>query len=308
VRLGWVPSRRRARELIENGCVSVNGNLVRKGTTVTAADDVRVSEPAAAAELRPNPDLKIETLYREESVLVVNKPGLVPCHPLNGREKNTVMNAVAAAYPEAAKAGEKPLEGGLVHRLDNGTSGALIIALNPDGFAALRSAIRRRDISRRYLALCAGSFSQAVEIATPIAHHRKNRRKMVVLPSKAASSEGRPAETIVQPLRRLPGFSLVEVRPLTGCRHQIRVHMASIGHPLVGDVLYGSPEAAELMPGRFWLHLSDVAFESRSVGHITIHAPLPTDLEAVLRRVSDDREILDRSQRSVTVTSLAPHD
>jgi 23S rRNA pseudouridine1911/1915/1917 synthase len=273
--------------MIENGNVSVNGYLVRKGTIVTASDAVSVSEPSEAPILQPNPDLKIEILYHDESILVVNKPGLAPCYPLNSRDKNTVMNAVAAVYPEAAEAGEKPLEGGLVHRLDNGTSGALIIALNADGFAAMRRAIRRGEISRRYLAVCAGSFGQAVEISSPIAHHRKNRRKMVTLPLNAASSGGLAAATTVQPLRRFPGFSLIEARPLTGRRHQIRVHLASIGHPLLGDVLYGGPEAAELAPGRFWLHLSDVAFESRSSSYVRIHAPLPTDLEAALMRVSD---------------------
>lgn len=273
--------------MIEDGSVSVNGDLVRKGTMVTAADAIRVSEPSQAPLVQPNPDLKIEILYRDDSLLVVNKPGLLPCYPLNGRDKNTVMNAVAAAYPQAAEAGEKPLEGGLVHRLDNGTSGALIIALNRDGFAAMRSAIRGGEISRRYLVLCAGAFSQAVEIAAPIAHHRKNHRKMVALPLNARLSEGQPATTLVQPLRRFPGFSLVEARPRTGRRHQIRVHLASIGHPLVGDVLYGGPEAAELAPGRFWLHLSDLAFESRSGGHITIRAPLPPDLDAALRRLSN---------------------
>jgi 23S rRNA pseudouridine1911/1915/1917 synthase len=273
--------------MIENGSVSVNGYLVRKGTIVTASDAVRVSEPSKAPALKANPHLKIEILYRDDSILVVNKPGLVPCHPLNSGEKNTVVNAVVAAYPEAAEAGEKPLEGGLVHRLDNGTSGALIIALKPDGFAAMRGAIRRNDISRRYLALCAGSFVQAAEIAAPIAHHRKNRRKMIALPSNAAASEGRPAVTLVEPFRRFAGCSLIEVRPLTGRRHQIRVHLASIGHPLVGDVLYGGPEAAELAAGRFWLHLSDLAFESQSGRYITIHAPMPSDLEAVLRRISD---------------------
>lgn len=253
---------------------------------VTAGDDVRVSEPPQAPVLQPNPNLKIEALYQDESVLVVNKPGLIPCYPLKHGENDTVMNAVVAAYPEAARAGDQPLEGGLVHRLDNGTSGALIIARTPDGFAAMRTAIRRGDVSRRYLALCVGQVEEAVEIATPIAHHRKNRRKMITLALNAATSGARPAATSVSPLRRFSGFSLIEAWPRTGRRHQVRVHLASIGHPLVGDALYGGPGAVELAPGRFWLHLSEVAFESRSSGYITIQAPLPADLDAVLRRVS----------------------
>ena len=253
---------------------------------VTAGDDIRISEPLQSTVLQPNPHLKIETLYEDESVLVVNKPGSIPCHPLKQGELDTVINAVVATYPEAARAGDKPLEGGLVHRLDNGTSGALIIARTPKAFAAMRTAIRRGDISRRYLALCAGHVEKAVEIGTPIAHHPKNRRKMNAVALNAATSGARPAATLLRPLRRFSGFSLIEARPHTGRRHQVRVHLASIGHPLVGDALYSGPEAVELAPGRFWLHLSEIAFEPRSSGYITIHAPLPSDLDAVLKRLS----------------------
>jgi 23S rRNA pseudouridine1911/1915/1917 synthase len=257
---------------------------------VAAGDDVRVSElpelPQALA-LQPNLHLQIEALYEDESVLVVNKPGLIPCHPLKQGEYDTVINAVVSAYPEVAKAGDKPLEGGLVHRLDNGTSGALIIARTAYAFAAMRARIRRGDISRRYLALCVGHLEDGIEIATPIAHHAKNRRKMVTLPMNAGALSGaRPAATLVRPLQRYAGFSLIEARPLTGRRHQLRVHLASIGHPLAGDTLYDGPEVAELAPGRFWLHLSEVALESPSSGYVTIQAPLPPDLDAVLKRLS----------------------
>jgi len=256
---------------------------------VAAGDDVRVSESPLALALQPNLHLQIEVLYEDESVLVVNKPGLIPCHPLKQGEHDTVINAVAAAYPEAANAGDKPLEGGLVHRLDNGTSGALIIARTPDAFAAMRTAIRRGDISRRYLALCAGRIEEGIEIATPIAHHAKNRRKMVTLPMSAGAMPGaRPAATLIRPLQRYCGFSLIEARPRTGCRHQLRVHLASIGHPLAGDTLYGGPEVDELAPGRFWLHLSEVAFGSQSSGYVTVQAPLPADLDAVSRRLSSN--------------------
>jgi 23S rRNA pseudouridine1911/1915/1917 synthase len=272
--------------LIEEGRVSVNGRHVSKGAMVRAGDDVRISDTAQALILQPNPCLKIALLYKDESVLVVNKPGLIPCHPLKQGELNTVMNAVIAAYPEVAKAGDKPLEGGLVHRLDNGTSGALIIARTPDAFAAMRMAIRRGGVARRYLALCVGHLEQTVEIATPVAHHPKNRRKMITQAQNGATPDARPAATFVQPLQRFFGFSLIEVWPRTGRRHQIRVHLASIGHPLVGDALYGGPADLELAPGRFWLHLSEVAFESSSSGHVTIQAPLPADLDAVLTRLS----------------------
>lgn len=250
---------------------------------------MRVSELPPALALEPNLRLQIEVLYEDQSVLAINKPGLIPCHPLKQGEHDTVINAVVAAYPEVAKAGDKQLEGGLVHRLDNGTSGALLIARTSYAFAAMRAAIRRGDISRRYLALCAGHLEDGIEIATPIAHHAKNRRKMVTLPMKAGALSGaRPAATLVRPLQLYSGFSLIEARPRTGCRHQLRVHLASIGHPLAGDTLYDGPEVAELAPGRFWLHLSEIAFESPSSGYVMIQAPLPADLNEVLRRLSSN--------------------
>jgi 23S rRNA pseudouridine1911/1915/1917 synthase len=273
--------------LIESGRVTVNGRHLPKGALVAADDDVRISELPQASALEPNLHLKIELLYEDESLLIVNKPGLIPCHPLKCGHNSTVINAVAAAYPEVAEVGDKPLEGGLVHRLDNGTSGALIIARTPDAFAVLRTAIRRSEISRRYLALCAGHLEEEIEIATAIAHHRKNSRKMITSSVKAASLSGaRPAATLVRPLEHYSGFSLIEARPRTGRRHQIRLHLASIGHPLAGDALYGGPEVDELAPGRFWLHLSEVAFESPSSGHLTVQAPLAADLNAFLGRLS----------------------
>jgi 23S rRNA pseudouridine1911/1915/1917 synthase len=285
VRRGWAPSRRKARELIDGGRVMVNGRRCAKGEIVAAGDDVCISELPPAYALEPNPHLEIETLYEDEAVVVVNKPGLIPCHPLREGENNAVINAVAASYPEAAKAGDKLLEGGLVHRLDNGTSGALIIARNLDALAILRTAIRRGDISRRYLALCVGHLKDEIEIAIPIAHHAKNRRKMIAVPANlAAVYAARPAATVVRPLQHYASFSLIEAKPRTGCRHQIRAHLASIGHPLAGDTLYGGPEITELAPGRFWLHLSEVAFESPASGYVTIQAPLPLDLDAVLRQ------------------------
>jgi 23S rRNA pseudouridine1911/1915/1917 synthase len=253
---------------------------------VAAGDDVWVRETSQNSLLHPNPYLKIETLYRDDSVLVVNKPGLIPCHPLRGGGDDTAINAVVAMYPEVATAGDKPLEGGLIHRLDNGTSGALIIARTREAFATMRAAIRRGDIGRRYLALCTGKIERAVEIATPIAHHPKNRRKMITLAPNALPSLGaRPSATLITPLRRYPRFSLIEARPRTGRRHQVRVHLSSIGHPLVGDALYGGPEDEDLASGRFGLHLTEVAFESPSNGYIVVGAPLSADLDAVIRRV-----------------------
>ncbi len=284
VRMGWVPSRRLARELIESGRVSVDGRRLRKGETVGPDDDVQISGIIPPRAIVPNPELKIEVLFEDASVLVVNKPGLIPCHALRADERETVMNAIVAAYPETAHAGDKPLEGSLIHRLDNGTSGGLIIARDQRAFIALRAAIRSNQVARRYLALAAGRLTGPVEIAKPIAHHPQNPRRMIVT-EPDASLPTRPAATVIEPIEQLRGFVLLAVTPRTGRRHQIRVHLASAGMPLAGDALYGGPPLAELAPGRFWLHLSQIAFDSPAGGRIEVTAPLPPDLTAVLARL-----------------------
>jgi 23S rRNA pseudouridine1911/1915/1917 synthase len=273
-----------AQELVERGLVRINGRRSKKSEIVSADDRIEVASTNRRAVIEPNADLALEVLHEDAAVIVVNKPGGVPCHPLHADERDTVMNAVVARFPEIATVGEKPLEGGLVHRLDNGTSGALLIARNRGTFDKLRDAIRAGRIARRYEALVAGSIERKTEIDTPIAHHAKNARKMTVGDSSSANPKraGRAASTVVDPIRRVGEFTLLSIAPKTGSRHQIRVHLASIGHPIVGDVLYGGPASGgpqALAHGRFWLHLCDVAFDSPAVGHVKVTAPIPEDLK-----------------------------
>jgi 23S rRNA pseudouridine1911/1915/1917 synthase len=284
VRTGFAPSRSVAQELVARGMVRINGRRSKKSEIVGAEDRVEVAATNRRAAIEPNADLPVDVIHEDSSVIVVNKPGGVPCHPLNAEERDTVMNAVVARFPEIATVGEKPLEGGLLHRLDNGTSGALLIARNRGTFEKLRDAIRAGRIARRYEALVAGSFEDKIQIDTPIAHHAKNARKMIVGDPSSANPKraGRAASTIVEPIRRVGEFTLVSILPKTGSRHQIRVHLASIGHPIVGDTLYGGPASDALAHGRFWLHLCDVAFDSPAVGHVKATAPLPPDLKALI--------------------------
>ncbi len=313
MRLGWAPSRRAASELIAHGRVRVNGRRYRKGEAIAPGDSVEVvvDRPDDDA-LGPNPDLKIDILFEDAEIIVADKPPLIPCHPLRSDERATVMNAIAAAYPETAHAGHKPLEGGLVHRLDNATSGALIIARNREAFATMREALRAGRVTRRYRALMTGRLDGKIEIATPIAHHSKNPRKMVVVDRTTAAvsvnttgtgvpahssmtptammsaryrSLPRPALTQIEALAYKHGFTLGQVTPRTGNRHQIRVHLASIGHPLAGDELYGGPPLAGLDAGRFWLHLAELEFDSPAGERVRISAPLARDLEDSLARL-----------------------
>ncbi|MGB8685532.1 MAG: RluA family pseudouridine synthase [Candidatus Binatus sp.] len=284
VRTGFAPSRRVAQELVERGLVRINGRRSKKSEVVGAEDRVEVAATNRRAVIEPNADLALEVIHEDASVIVVNKPGGMPCHPLNADERDTVMNAVVARFPDVATVGEKPLEGGLLHRLDNGTSGALLIARNRGTFEKLRDAIRAGRIARRYEALVAGFVERKTEIDTPIAHHAKNARKMIVGDPSSTNPKraGRAAITVVEPIRRVVEFTLLSIAPKTGSRHQIRVHLASLGHPIVGDTLYGGPASESLPHGRFWLHLCDVAFDSPAVGHVKVTAPIPTDLQTMI--------------------------
>jgi 23S rRNA pseudouridine1911/1915/1917 synthase len=284
VRTGFAPSRRVAQELVERGLVRINGRRSKKSEVVGEEDRVEVAATNRRAVIEPNTDLPLEVLHQDAAVIVVNKPGGVPCHPIHAEERETVMNAVVARFPDVATVGEKPLEGGLLHRLDNGTSGALLIARNRGTFDKLRDAIRAGRIARRYEALVAGAVEEKIEIDQPIAHHAKNARKMIVGDPSSANPKraGRAATTVVEPIRRVGEFTLLSIAPRTGSRHQIRVHLASVGHPIVGDTLYGGPASDALARGRFWLHLCDVAFDSPAVGHVKVSAPVPSDLKTLI--------------------------
>jgi 23S rRNA pseudouridine1911/1915/1917 synthase len=273
--------------LIARDLVRINGRASRKGELVRSGDQVDVERPASKAVLKANPQLHLAVLYSDPALLIVNKPGGMPCHPLRPDEMGTVMNAVAAKFPEAAIVGTKTLEGGLVHRLDNGTSGALMVAREAEAFQTLRRQVRSGGIYRRYLALVSGELSERIVLDAPVAHHPRNRRKMVV-PNSALDREklgARPALTVVEPLEKVGEFTLVAAMPESGARHQIRVHLATAGFPIVGDLLYGGAAEEQMVPERFFLHLAELRLESPAAGKIEVNAPLSSDLESILRNI-----------------------
>ncbi len=283
VRTGHAVSRRDARAMVERGAVMLNGRRGIKGAVVRPGDNVEVEESSHPAAIEPDGDAPLEVLFEDAALIVVNKPGGVPCHPLRPGERGTVMNAVAARFPETVTIGEKAVEGGLVHRLDNGTSGALMIARTAEAVTTLRSALRSGAIKRKYLALVTGHLRAPLTLSAPIAHHPKNPRKMIVVANEAdrAKLAARPTLTRVEPIRRVGDLTLVAVTPSSGVRHQIRVHLASAGFPIVGDELYGGRPSI-LAAGRFWLHLSEIELQSPASGATKIAAPLPGELASLI--------------------------
>jgi 23S rRNA pseudouridine1911/1915/1917 synthase len=217
--------------------VRVDGRRVKKGDSVRAGSTIRLE--GHGAWLVPSSAHAVPQLYVDEHVIVVDKPAGMPCHPLVPGEGGSVVDALVAHFADIAVASEDPREGGLVHRLDTGTSGCLAVARDRATWTALRSAFRDGAVGKTYLALVEGAVSHALVIDDALGHDPADPRRMVAL------AGGQRATTHVTPLSVTPSHSLVEVRADGGRRHQVRVHLAIAGHPLVGDVLYGAAQQEE---------------------------------------------------------------
>jgi len=287
VLVGRVPgmSRARARDLAASGKVRLNGKRCPKGARVRAGDRVELEEAPRPADFLPEPDPSetVEVLLEDADFLVVDKPAGMACHPLRPEERGTVVQALLARYPELAGIGYAQREAGLVHRLDRDTAGVLMVARTAAAFDALVRQLREGAIDKRYLALVAGELAAPRRIDLPIAHHPSDARRVVATADERviARTRARPAVTEVLEAKVVGSATLVEVRARTARRHQVRAHLAAIGHPLVGDVLYGGP----VHPGldRHFLHASALGLaHPRTGAFVEIRSALGPDLEAVL--------------------------
>jgi len=242
--------RRQLAELFDEGCVRVNGKRARKGDRVAVGDVVELArEPVSGAALRPapDPDVAIDILIERTEVVVVGKPAGIPSQPLRAGELGTVANAIAFRYPECVAIGDDPRDGGLVHRLDIGTSGVLIVARTLDVYHALRDAFGAGLVIKRYVAITDG-HPAARECDVPLT--QRGKRVAVDL------SDGLAAYTEIAVERRSPKHALVICIAQTGRMHQVRAHLAHVGAPITGDVLYGGAP----LPGLegFFLHAASI--------------------------------------------------
>lgn len=232
-------SRSQAERLVRDGHVLVNGTAVKPGRILRAGDRVLAEEPPAEPwHLKPEP-LALDVLYRDEHLLVVNKPRGLVVHPAAGHADGTLANALLALLPELPAIGglERP---GIVHRLDKDTSGLMLVALSEQAYHTLQAMIKDRLVDRRYVALVWGNPAfETATVEAAIGRHPHDRKRMAVLPEDAPGA--RPAITELTVLRRYGLWSYIEARLRTGRTHQIRVHCAYARHPVVGDPLYGSP-------------------------------------------------------------------
>lgn len=249
-------SRARAKALIAKGGVRVGGRRAKKSYAVAAGDLVTLETLPGAVDFyaAPDPSLALEVLLENEHFVVVDKPAGVPSHPLREGEVGTLAGALVARYPEMREVGHSKREPGILHRLDTDTSGAMLAARDQETFEVLRRQLQAGEIEKRYLARCQGIVPAPIVIDTPIANDPRDRRKVraCVDPREIKRLRAKPARTEVLTSTAAAHGSLIEVRANNARRHQIRAHLASIGHPLLGDTLYGGPALES--PDRHLLH------------------------------------------------------
>jgi 23S rRNA pseudouridine1911/1915/1917 synthase len=258
--------RRQLAELFAEGAVRVNGRRASKGDRVAVGDTIELArEPVHGVALRPapDPDVPLVILAERSELIAVAKPAGVPSQPLRAGELGTMANAIAFRFPECVAVGDDPRDGGLVHRLDIGTSGVLIAARTQDAHRALRAAFGAGMVVKDYLAITDGR-PVARECDAPLA--QRGKRSVVDL------AEGLPAYTEITVERTLPDRALVRCIARTGRMHQVRAHLACVGAPLTGDALYGGAP----LPGHdgFFLHAERIALPLGG-DPVVVTAPLP---------------------------------
>jgi 23S rRNA pseudouridine1911/1915/1917 synthase len=291
-------SRARLQGWIEVGSVRVDGRIPRVRDTVLGGERVRIEARVEATHGVAPESLPLDVVYEDRSLIVINKPPGLVVHPGAGNPAHTLQNALLGLDPRLVHVPRA----GLVHRLDRDTSGLMVVARTIEAHASLVAALGAREIERRYLALCVGVMTAGGTVDEPIGRHRSARTRMAV------RSDGRAAITHLRVQRRFRAHTLIEARLETGRTHQIRVHAAHIGHPLVGDPLYGGRRrlpagtnprlAAQLLSfKRQALHAARLSLSHPATGRaMTWEAGLPQDmagLVAALAADAADRKLRD---------------
>lgn len=278
-------SRAKLRALIEADLVRVNGRSRKAAHRVTPGERVEVDvTPPVAQTLEPEP-IALTIVHEDEHVLVVDKPAGMVVHPGAGHALGTLAAAVLAHAPGTATVGG-PRRPGVVHRLDKDTSGLLVFAKTSAAYDSLTEQLAARTVTRQYVAIVHGTVKASGVVDAPIIRHPRDRTRMTVAPR----GKGRRAVTRYRVVERLPGFTRLELTLETGRTHQIRVHMASIGHPVAGDRIYGGRSAHPVpvpLDG-YALHACRLAFvhpATRSRQEFV--SPLPARMERLLSHLRD---------------------
>ncbi len=286
--LAWPEfSRSQWQQMIRDGRVMVGGAPARASLRLEGGEQVIASLPEVAETELVAEDIPLDILYEDADLLAVNKPAGMVVHPAPGHSAGTLVNAVLGYCPDLEGVGGERRPG-IVHRLDRDTSGVIVVAKNDRALRRLQEQFKRRSVQKRYLALVDGLIQppQAV-IDAPVGRDPRYRQKMAVIPP-GSSARSRRAQTFYRLERAYHQHSLVRAEPRTGRTHQIRVHLAFAGYPIVGDTIYGRRKPT-LPLERHFLHAASLTFRRPSDdAEITVEAPLPEELAALLAALEQD--------------------
>ena len=281
-------SRQTLLKLFAENRIRVNGRPAAKGVRISTGDQIEIDLPGPFDPFpRPDSSFVPPVLFEDQTLLIVDKPGLVPSQPLTPFETGTLANYLIACRPELKGLGNKPLEPGLVHRLDTGTSGLMAIAKTQEAWVRLKKDLANRRWQKTYLALVQGRVDEPATLSFPLAHDRLDPRRMIIIRGPSDPHRGRvyQAVTRIRPKENFPLHTLIEADLITGVTHQIRVHLAALNRPIVGDSLYGlqAEDALGLPAGRHFLHAFHLTLPHPiHRKKISFTADLPPDLRKIL--------------------------
>ena len=275
-------SRSSAQRLIEEGCVTLNGKTPKKNDRLQEGDKVsfEIPEPKEV-DIAPR-DIPLEIVYEDDDVIVLNKPKGLVVHPAAGHQDDTLVNGLLFAKAGQLSGINGELRPGIVHRIDKDTSGLLAVAKNDLAHTVLASQLKDHSMARTYEAIVCGNFKEdSGTVDAPIGRHPSDRKKMCVI-----ARNSKNAVTHWEVVTRYRGYTHVRCRLETGRTHQIRVHMAHIGHPILGDTVYGHKKP-ELGQTSQCLHAGTLSFAHPRTGQqVVVHADLPEYFRAVLEKLT----------------------
>lgn len=272
-------SRSYVQKVIKDGNVSVNDTVVKANYRVKADDQVRFIIPESVEPDIPAQDIPLDILYEDQDILIVNKPKNMVVHPAPGHYEGTLVNAVMYHCKGELSGINGVLRPGIVHRIDKDTTGSIIVCKNDEAHNAVAELLKTHDITRKYRAIVYGNMKdEQGTVDAPIGRHPNDRKKMAV-----NEKHGKRAVTHYKVLEHLGQYTYIECQLETGRTHQIRVHMASIGHPLLGDTVYSGRKSPFHLDGQV-LHAMTIGFiHPRSGCYIEVEAPLPDYFERLLK-------------------------
>lgn len=276
-------SRVQWQRLIQEGLVTLDGKPLKASLKLAGGETIEAFLPEPVETSLEAEPIPLDIRYEDEDIIVINKPAGMVVHPSLGHESGTLVNALLAHCPDLAGVGGERRPG-IVHRLDKDTSGLIVAAKSDAALRAMQAQFKARTVEKRYLALVHGQFTPpAALLDAPIGRDPRHRKKMaVVLDSGSGSAQARPSQTRFRVVTYYSEYTYVECLPKTGRKHQIRVHAAYLGFPLVGDTMYGRHKN-EFGLKRHFLHATELSFRRPSDGEVlTITAELPAELAAIL--------------------------